>query len=113
MNALKTTLLLGLLTGVLVVGGGILAGQNGLYLGLAMAVVMNFTSYFFSERIALMSYSAQQVTPTENADVYRRVEPIVRGLAHKMDIPMPQALDDSRSLAQRLCHRPQPASMPP
>jgi heat shock protein HtpX len=90
MNALKTTLLLGLLTGVLVVGGGVLAGQNGLYIGLALAVVMNFTSYFFSESIALASYSAQQVTQTENPDVYRRVEPIVRGLALKMNIPMPR-----------------------
>ncbi len=41
-NSLKTVLLLGLLSGLLVVGGGALAGRNGLYIGLGLAVVMNF-----------------------------------------------------------------------
>jgi heat shock protein HtpX len=90
MNALKTTLLLGLLTGLLVVGGDAIAGQNGMIIGFALAVVTNAVSYFFSEKIALMSYSAQPVTPTENAEAYRRVAPIVQGLAHRMSIPMPK-----------------------
>ncbi len=90
MNALKTALLLGLLTGVLIVGGGAIAGENGMVIGLVLAVVMNFASYFFSEKIALMSYSAMPVTPTENAEVYRRVAPIVQGLAQRMGIPMPK-----------------------
>jgi len=89
-NSVKTVLLLGLLTGLLVVGGGALAGQNGLHIGLALAVVMNFASYFFSDKIALASYSAQPVTPEENPEIYRRVEPIVRGLAQRMEIPMPK-----------------------
>ena len=89
-NSLKTVLLLGLLSGLLVVGGGALAGRNGLYIGLGLAVVMNFSSYFFSDKIALASYSAQPVTPEENPEVYRRVAPIVQGLAHRMDIPMPK-----------------------
>src|SRR5581483_12306549 len=90
MNSLKTVLLLGLLTGVLVVGGGALMGRNGLYMGLALAAVMNFSSYFFSDKIALASYSAQPVTPQDNPEVYRRVEPIVRQLAQRMSIPMPK-----------------------
>jgi heat shock protein HtpX len=90
MNAVKTALLLGLLTGILVVGGGAIAGRNGLYIGLALAVIMNFTSYFFSERIALMTYRAQPVTPEENPDVYRRVYPIVHNLAQRMGLPMPR-----------------------
>jgi len=65
-------------------------GQNGLYMGLALAAVMNFTSYFFSDKIALASYSAQPVTPEENPEAYRRVAPIVQGLAHRMNIPMPK-----------------------
>ena len=89
-NSLKTALLLGLLSGLLVLGGGALAGQNGLYIGLALAVVMNFSSYFFSDKIALSMYSAQPVTPEDNPEVYRRVEPIVRGLAQRMSIPMPK-----------------------
>jgi heat shock protein HtpX len=90
MNTLKTTLLLGLLTGILVVGGGVIAGQNGLYIGLALAAVMNITSYFFSDKIALSTYNAQAVTPEENPEVYRRVEPIVRNLTQRMGIPMPK-----------------------
>ena len=80
MNTLKTALLLGLLSAVLVVGGGMIGGQNGLYMGLGLAVVMNFSSYFFSDKIALMSYKAQPVTETENPEAYRRVAPIVRNL---------------------------------
>ncbi|HXS97145.1 MAG TPA: zinc metalloprotease HtpX [Candidatus Limnocylindrales bacterium] len=90
MNALKTALLLGLLSGVLLVGGEAIAGRNGLYYGLAIAVVMNFASYFFSDKIALASYSAVPVSETENPEIYRRVAPIVQGLAHRMGIPMPK-----------------------
>ena len=90
MNTLKTALLLGLLSAVLVVGGGMIGGQNGLYMGLGLAVVMNFSSYFFSDKIALMSYKAQPVTETENPEAYRRVSPIVRNLCQKMGLPMPK-----------------------
>ena len=90
MNSLKTVLLLGLLSGLLVVGGGALMGRNGLYLGLAMAALMNFGSYFFSDKIALASYRAQPVSPEENPEIYRRVAPIVQGLANRMGIPMPK-----------------------
>jgi len=90
MNALKTALLLGLLSGVLLVGGEAIAGRNGLYYGLAIAVVMNFASYFFSDKIALASYRAVPVSETENPEIYHRVAPIVQGLAHRMEIPMPK-----------------------
>jgi len=89
-NTLKTALLLGLLSGVLVVGGGALAGRNGLYMGLALAAVMNFASYFFSDKIALSMYSAQPVSETENPEIYRRVAPIVRNLCQRMELPMPK-----------------------
>jgi heat shock protein HtpX len=90
MNALKTALLLGLMSGLLLVGGEAIAGRQGLYYALGIAAVMNFGSYFFSEKLALMTYNAQPVTPEENADVYRRVEPIVRGLTQRMGLPMPK-----------------------
>ena len=90
MNALKTALLLGLLSGLLLVGGEALGGRQGLYWALGIAAVMNFSGYFFSEKIALMTYSAQPVTPEENTEVYRRVEPIVRGLTQRMGLPMPK-----------------------
>src|ERR1700730_12974717 len=89
-NTLKTAALLGLLSGVLLVGGQMIAGRQGLYYALAFAALMNFASYFFSEKLALMSYSAQPVTETENPEVYRRVAPIVRNLTQRNGLPMPK-----------------------
>src|SRR5579871_1244199 len=89
-NTVKTALLLGLLSGVLLVGGQAIAGRNGLYMGLVLAVVMNFFSYFFSDKIALSMYSAQPVSESDNPEVYRRVAPIVRSLCERMGLPMPK-----------------------
>jgi heat shock protein HtpX len=89
-NTLKTALLLGLLTAVLLIGGQAVGGRNGLYIALFFAIAMNFSGYFFSERIALAMYSAQPVTETENTDVYRRVAPIVQNLCQRMNLPMPR-----------------------
>jgi heat shock protein HtpX len=90
MNTLKTAFLLGLLSAILLIGGQALAGRNGLYIGLAIAVVMNFSSYFFADKIALSMYAAQPVSETQNPDIYRRVAPIVQGLCHRMGLPMPK-----------------------
>jgi heat shock protein HtpX len=89
-NTLKTALLLGLLSAVLLVGGQAIGGRQGLYMGLGLAFVMNFGSYFFSDKIALSMYSAQPVSETENPEAYRRVAPIVHGLCHRMELPMPK-----------------------
>jgi heat shock protein HtpX len=51
---------------------------------------MNIFSYFFSDKLALATYSAQPVTPSQNPAVYARVYPIVAGLAQRMGIPMPK-----------------------
>src|SRR5437870_5491710 len=90
MNSVKTVLLLGTLSGLLLWVGEIFGGSNGLIIGLGLAVAMNFFSYFFSEKLALMSYSAQPVTPEENADVYARVYPLVQKLTQRMGLPMPK-----------------------
>lgn len=90
MNAIKTVLLLGLMSAVLLIGGEAIAGRQGLEWGLMIAIGMNFFSYFFSDKLALMSYSAQPVTPEENPDVYARLAPIVGGLRQKMGLPMPK-----------------------
>ena len=66
-NTLKTVFLLGLLSAILLVGGEAMGGRNGLYMGLGMAVLMNFGGYFFSDKLALSMYSAQPVTETEHA----------------------------------------------
>lgn len=90
MNGVKTILLLGLLSGLLLVGGEAVAGRDGLYMGLMLAVLMNGISYFFSDKIALSMYGARPVTETENAQVWRRVAPLVQNLCLKMGIPMPR-----------------------
>jgi heat shock protein HtpX len=89
-NTIKTAVLLALLSVVLIIGGGAISGRNGMYLGLTLAVVMNFSSYFFSDKIALMSYSAQPVSESQNPEIYRRVAPIVRNLCQRMGLPMPK-----------------------
>jgi heat shock protein HtpX len=90
MNSLKTAVLLGALSGLLLLGGQILGGRSGLEMGLLLAAGMNFFSYFFSEKLSLMMYSAQPVTPQDNPEVYARVFPLVRNLTQQMGLPMPR-----------------------
>ncbi|HTR38530.1 MAG TPA: zinc metalloprotease HtpX [Bryobacteraceae bacterium] len=87
---MKTVLLLGVMSGLLLAGGEVFGGRNGLYTALAIAVAMNFFGYFFSDKMALSMYSAQPVTPTENSDIYARVFPLVQSLTHRMGLPMPK-----------------------
>ena len=90
MNGIKTVLLLGILSGLLLAGGEMFAGRHGLYIALALAVALNFFSYFFSDKMALAMYSAKPVTPQEHPDVYARVFPLVQSLAQRMNLPMPK-----------------------
>jgi heat shock protein HtpX len=90
MNGLKTALLLGLLSGILLAGGDLIAGRQGLYVAFVIAIGMNFFSYFFSDKMALAMYSAQPVSPEENPQVFNRVYPIVNGLVQRMGLPMPK-----------------------
>ncbi len=90
MNGLKTALLLGIMSGLLLFGGEMLGGRNGLYIALAIAVAMNFFGYYFSDKMALSMYSAEPVTPTEHPDVYARVFPLVQSLTQRMQLPMPK-----------------------
>ena len=90
MNAVKTALLLGLLSGLLLFAGEALGGRQGLYYALFFAALMNFAGYFFSDKLALAMYRAQPVSETENPEVYRRVAPIVRNLTQRMGLSMPK-----------------------
>jgi len=89
-NTIKTVLLLGLLSAMLLFAGEAIGGRQGLYLGLALALITNFAGYFFSDKIALASYGARPVTESENPEAYRRVAPIVQGLCQRMGLPMPR-----------------------
>jgi heat shock protein HtpX len=90
MNTVKTVLLLGLLSGLLLAGGQALGGQDGLVLGLILAVAMNAFSYFFSDKLALKIYHARPVSPAENPEVWRRIGPMTENLCRRMGLPMPK-----------------------
>ncbi len=85
-NALKTTLLLGLLTGLLLFFGQMLGGRSGMQIAFVLAIVMNFGSYWFSDKIVLAMYRAKPIEESEAPDLYR----IVRTLAQRAGIPMPR-----------------------
>src|SRR5438067_1145498 len=89
-NAAKTVLLLGFLSGLLVVGGSAIAGTRGIYWSLLFAVVMNFFSYFFSDKLALAMSGAQPLTPENDPAAFARVEPLVGNLCRRMGLPMPK-----------------------
>jgi heat shock protein HtpX len=86
MNALKTTFLLGAMTGLLLAMGGLLGGRDGMTLALLFAGVMNFGAWFWSDKIVLRMYNAQPVGPSEAPELYA----IVQGLAQKAGVPMPK-----------------------
>ncbi|HET8546418.1 MAG TPA: zinc metalloprotease HtpX [Bryobacteraceae bacterium] len=90
LNGVKTALLLGVLSAFLLLAGQMIGGRSGLQVALFMAVLMNFASYFFSEKIALAMYSAQPVTPSENPHIYGRVAPVVHNLCQRMGLPVPK-----------------------
>jgi heat shock protein HtpX len=85
-NTFKTALLLTLLTLLLMFIGRFFGGQNGMLLALVFAAVMNFISYFYSDKIALAMYRAQPVTREELPRAYAAVE----RLTQKIGIPMPK-----------------------
>ncbi|MDP2724970.1 MAG: protease HtpX, partial [Syntrophales bacterium] len=86
MNTIKTALLLGGLTGLLLLIGGYFGGQQGMVIAFIFALVMNFGSYWFSDKIILKMYHAQEVTETQAPDLHRTV----RNLALKAGLPMPK-----------------------
>lgn len=82
----RTTLLLGALTGVILWFGQFLGGSTGLMVAFAFAVVMNFGSYWFSDKIVLAMYSARPVSEAEAPMLYR----IVHNLTLRAGLPMPK-----------------------
>jgi heat shock protein HtpX len=85
-NTFKAAFLLTLLTLLLMFIGRAFGGQNGMILALVFAAVMNFVSYFYSDKIALAMYRAQPVTREELPRAYQAVE----RLTQKIGIPMPK-----------------------
>jgi heat shock protein HtpX len=85
-NTFKTAFLLTALTLLLMFVGRVFGGQNGMLIALVLAAVLNFVSYFFSDKIALAMYRAKPVTREELPRAYQ----IVERLTQKIGIPMPK-----------------------
>jgi heat shock protein HtpX len=85
-NTLKTVLLLGLLTGLILWVGQVLGGSQGMMIALVFATFTNFASYWFSDKIVLAMYRARPVGMNEAPELYR----IVHNLATRAGLPMPK-----------------------
>ena len=86
MNTLKTTMLMALLMALMVALGGIFAGHTGMTVMLVIALGMNFFSYWFSDRMVLSMYNAQEVDRSSAPELYGLVEK----LAGRAELPMPR-----------------------
>ncbi len=85
-NMLKTTVLLAALTGLLVLVGGYFGGTGGMIIAFLFAVIINFGSYWYSDKIVLKMYGAKEVTPAESPNLHR----IIDGLVMKAGLPKPR-----------------------
>ncbi|AKB30561.1 Peptidase M48, Ste24p precursor [Methanosarcina siciliae T4/M] len=85
-NMFRTTVLLASLTGLLVLIGDYFGGTGGMIIAFLFAVIMNFGSYWYSDKIVLKMYRAREVTPAESPNLHK----IVDGLALKANIPKPK-----------------------
>lgn len=86
MNRMKTMMLLAALTALVLFIGRAIGGQQGLVFAIVIAGLMNFVSYWFSDKIVLSMYRAQPVTPEEAPELYH----LVHDLAMRAELPMPK-----------------------
>jgi heat shock protein HtpX len=85
-NQIRTTLLMALLTVLIMVIGQWVGGRQGMITALVIAAGMNFFSYWFSDKIVLRMYNAQQVGPQESPELYGMVQELCR----RANLPMPK-----------------------
>ena len=86
MNTLKVGLLLTMLTGAVLLAGYYFGGTGGMIIAFGLAMVMNFGSYWFSDKIVLKMTGAQPVDPSQAPDLYRMTEDLVQ----RANLPMPK-----------------------
>jgi heat shock protein HtpX len=85
-NRIRTTLLLAAMTVFLIFIGNMLGGRQGMIFAFIMAIGMNFFSYWFSDKMVLRMYRAQEVSPNEASELYE----IVQTIARRAKLPMPK-----------------------
>jgi heat shock protein HtpX len=86
MNTFRTTILLAVLTALLVWAGDLIGGSQGAVIALVMAGVMNFFSYWFSDKIVIKMYGGQEVTAQDDPELYG----LVQDLTQRAALPMPK-----------------------
>lgn len=86
MNHVKSAMLLAVLTALLLFLGQLIAGQSGLMIAIFMALIMNFGSFWFSDKIVLSMYGAREVTERDAPDLVH----LTRQLAMRANLPMPR-----------------------
>lgn len=86
MNTFKTTILMALLTALLVAVGRSLGGQQGMIIMLVFSLGMNFISYWYSDKMVLAAYRAQEISRAQAPELFGLVEK----LAQKAELPMPK-----------------------
>lgn len=86
LNLIKTGVLMAAITALFMAIGSVLGGQQGMVIALVIALGMNFFSYWFSDKLILKMYNAQEVDETSAPQFYR----MVRELAQRAQLPMPK-----------------------
>jgi len=86
MNTMKTFLLMGVMTVLLVLVGNLLGGQNGMVVAFLFAIVMNFGTYWFSDKLVLGMYHARQITESDSPELFQ----MIRELSGRAGLPMPR-----------------------
>jgi heat shock protein HtpX len=109
MNTLKTTILLASLTGLLVVLGNFIGGSHGALTALIFAGIMNFASFWFSDKIVLSMYRAKQVGPEDAQKLHK----VVQRICDRNSLPMPKIyiIEDSSPNAFATGRSPKHASV--
>ena len=113
MNSMKTTLLLATLTAILVVLGDMIGGRTGMMAMFVVSMGMNFMSYWFSDKIVLAQYNAQQVTAQSNPKLYGMVERLAkmviylcqRYISFLVEVPMHLLQAEIRVMQQLLLQK--------
>jgi heat shock protein HtpX len=85
-NQLKTAILLGVLTALIIMFGSSVGGQNGMMIAFVFALGMNFFSYWFSDKIVLRMYKAQEVSEAESPELFATVHRLTAAAG----LPMPK-----------------------
>lgn len=103
-NQIKTVLLLGILTGILLVIGSFFGGKTGLTIGLGFAIVMNLFSYFYSYKLILFMYRAKEAKKSD----YKELHEIVESVAKEAGVPKPKVYITPTESPNAFCAGPNP-----